>query len=387
MYADLDTSSPVIDIHQLMNVVPHIQEKWSDIGTMLKFSTSELNKFWQTADKHQIPIQSRNTFCCIQMLKQWLKESDNASVDVLIKAIDVPYIGLDNKVSRIKTVLTSQSLATTVNTKVITNPPEKFEQPYIDMKAKFCLALIDSQFTVSDILVYLNLCNIESEIFEKITDYMSLIKALEEHDLAGKTDLSWLKYIATCSNCLKATESIEEYESLLFSDKIIWSSIHLKGTYLVGKISKTSEFITIKDISNAKSAACRIVNLKETDSKSDYSEVDSVIFYWRVIKDVSINIPNLIDVSVKIQCIKAHLTHVGIVMDGILNLKSIDELAGMYFICLYGMYTYVYVATSVRHTVYDKNFEWENICGFHRFLLNCESFIMNNVLVIMAVNY
>ena len=343
MYVDLDKSSPVIDIHQLMNVVPLIQEKWSDIGTMLKFSTNELNKFCHTADKHQISFQSRNTFCCIQMLKQWLKESDNASVDVLINAIDVPYIGLCNKVSRIKTILTSEYLATSVNTEeVTTNPPEKFEQPYIDMKAKFCLALTNSRFTVSDMLVYVNLCNIKSEIFEKITDYISLIKALEEHDLAGKTDLSWLKYIATCSNCLKATEIIEEYESLLFSDKVIWSTVHLKGTYLVGKISKSSEFITIKDISNAKSAASRIVNLEETDSKLDSSEVESVIFYWRVIKDVSINIPNFITASVKKQCIDAHLTHVGVMMDRKLNLKCIDEFAGMYFICLYGMYVYTY---------------------------------------------
>ena len=329
LYANLGEHSPVIDIHHLMNVIPFIQEKWSDIGIRLNFPTDELNKFWKTADEHQIPAESRNTFCCIHMLKQWLEGNDNASVDALIKAIDAPYIGLGNKISRIKIVLTSESLTTSVNTEEsITNPPEKLEQPYIDMKAKFCLELSKSQYTISDTLVYLKLSNVKSEIFEDIADYMNLIKLLENHDLLSKTDLSWLKYIATYSNCAKAMEIIENYETLLIADKIVWSSKHPSGTYLVGKISKSSEFVTIKDSGDAKSVASKIVSLQETDSKSESSEVGSVIFYWRIIKDVAIKVPNYIDVFLAKECRNACLTHVGIMVDGKQHLKCIDELTG-----------------------------------------------------------
>ena len=331
IYVDFENSLSSVDIHQLMNIVPHIQEKWSEIGTMLKFSPKKLNEFWQRGDKHQIPVESRKTFCCIQMLKQWVEASDSASIDELITAINVPYIGLGHKIPSIKAALTSE-LSATYGSKgeFSTKPPEKLEQPYIDMKANFCKELSKSQHTITDILLQLQLCEIESEIFTKITDLPSLIKSLESNNLLNKTDLSWLKYIATSLKCSKAIEIVENYETLLFADKIIWSSKYPKGTYLVGKISKSSEFVTIKDSSDAKSVASRIVQLKETDSMSDFSQTGSVIVYWKVIKDVTINIPDSISAFLARECKNADLTHIGILMDGKLNLKCINELTGIY---------------------------------------------------------
>ena len=327
---DLNESVPAFDIHRLMNIVPLIQEKWSDIGIRLKILPDVLSKIWQTGDDQHIPSQSRNTFCCIQMLKQWAETSNNVTTSALVDAIDVPYIGLRNKISNIKAVLESGSLATGVSEEGLPiNPPQKIDQPYVDMKANFCKELSRSQLTIDDILLHLQLCKIESEILAEISDFLSLIKTLEKNELLNKTDLSWLKYIGTALKCTKAIEVIENYETLLFADKIVWSSKHPKGTFLVGKVSKHPEFVTIKDISDAKSAASRAIKLKETDSTTDFSQTGSVIIYWRLIKGGVIDIPNSFDAIVKKECRKACLTHVGIMMGGILNLKCIiDELTG-----------------------------------------------------------
>ena len=334
-------SSAVVDIHQLMNVVPLIQDKWSDIGTRLKFSPGELNKFWKTADEHHIPAESRNTFCCIQMLKQWFEANEKPFVDVLFKAIYVSYIGLNDKMSRIKAALTSESFTPSIITEG-TKLPEKLEQQYIDMKAKFCLELMESECKISDVLVYLRLCNVKYELFREIFDYPSLIILLEKHDLLSKADLSWLKYIATSSSCTKATQILKNYEKLLFADKIIWSTKRSKGTYLMGKISSSSEFVTIKDISNAKSIVSKVMNLQETDSKLDSSEIGSVIFYWRIIKDVTIQIPEFVDPLVAKKCKDACLTHIGIVKDGKIDLQRVDKLISMYT-------TYI-IAVCTLHT-------------------------------------
>ena len=331
MYKDPQLSLPAVDIHHLINIVPLIQEKWSDIGIRLNISSDALNKFWKAGDDQHIPFQSRNTFCCIQMLKYWTETSSNSTIDALVDAIDVPYIGLGSKILYIKTILESGSLSTAGSAEEPPeSPPKKIDKPYIDMKAKFCKELSRSQLTTDDILLHLQLCNITAEIPSEIVDFPSLIKILEKIDLLNKADLSWLKYIATSLNCTKATEVIEKYETLLFADKITWSSKHPKGTYLLGKISKPFESVTIKDISVAKSAASKAVKLKEIDSISDFSETGSVIIYWRVLKSVTIDIPNTIDAIVEAECRESYLTHVGVMMDGILKLRSIDELTGMY---------------------------------------------------------
>ena len=334
-----------------MNVVPLIQEKWAEIGTRLNFSSDELNKFWLMADNHQIPAESINTLCCIKMLKQWFETNDNNTVDTLIKAIDVPYIGLQSKIPSIISILTTEPLTTSVDTEQVETimPPEKLEQLYIDMKAQVCFELAKSQHSINEVIVYLKLCNIKSEIFTKVADHPSLIRLLEKHNLLSQADLSWLKYIAKCLNCKKATEIIENYEKTLIADKIVWSSKHPEGTFLVGRVSKNPEFVTIKDSSDAKSAASKIVELEETDSITDSSEVGSVVFYWRVVREVTIDIPKFINASVAKECCNVHLTHIGIMMNGKLDLKSIDELAGSY------VHKYVY-QTTVASYVYSISF-------------------------------
>ena len=331
-HVDLNRSSLKVDMHQVMNIVPLIQEKWAEIGTRLEFSSHQLNAFWQSADEYEIPDESKNTFCCIQMLKQWveLNDYDNAAVNELIKAIDEPYIGLKNKLVTIKTILTAKTSNTSVtNGEITTNPPEKPEQPYINMKAKFCLEISKSQCTIDDILSYLKVCNVKSEVFNEITDYPNLIMLLERYGFLSKTDLSWIKFIATSADCTKATETIETYERLLIADKIFWGNKHPKGRFLVGKLSKNPQSVTIKHSSDAKAVVSKIFSLKEIESKSESSEIGSVIFYWKIITDVTINIPKFINASLAKECITASLTHVGLMIDGKLDMTSIEKLAGM----------------------------------------------------------
>jgi len=313
-----------VKIHQLINIVPLIQEKWSLIGSKLKLSSDMLDDIWQSASEQGIPTESINTFCCVKMLTSWYKTIGNVSVDEIIIAIDIPHVGLQTKISSIRAALTTEYVATEKNVK---SQPENLEPPYIDMLTKFCLELSKSQHSIADIIVYLKLCNINSEVLKEISDFPELVKSFERNELLHKADLSWLKNIAHHVQCTKATEVIEDYEKLLIADKIPWYSSHPKGIFLVGKSEKKLEIVTIKDSNNAKSAASGLANIKETDIILDSSQVGSVIFYWRIVnEDVPIQIPEVVNTSAIERCKNAGLTHIGVMIDGDLNLKEIDEI-------------------------------------------------------------
>ena len=330
-----------------MNIVPLIQEKWSLIGTRLKLSSDKLDDICQAASEQQIPAESKNTFCCVRMLTSWHETSDDVSVDAIKMAINAPHVGLETKVASIEDALRSENKAVdSSKRKPVTNPPEQLEQSYFNMVTKFCLKLSESQHSISDILVYLKVCKVNSDILEEISDLPELVVSFEKHGLVNKSDLTWLKNIAHHAQCAEATAVVKEYESLLMADKIPWYNIHPKGTYLVGRTDKKPENVTIKDSSNAKSAASRIVNIKESDSVLDSTEVGSVIFYWKLVsKGVEIQIPKAADALLIKECENADLTHVGIMIDGNLNWTTIDEM-GMYI-------TIAYTALTQDHYIYQ----------------------------------
>ena len=325
-----------ITIEQLMNIVPLIQEKWSLIGTRLKRSSDKLDDICQVASEQQIPAESKNTFCCVKMLTSWYETGDDVSVDAVMMAIDASHVGLKSKITNIEDALRSENTAVDNSKETpVTNPPEQLEQSYFDMVTKFCLKLNESQHSISDILVYLKICKVNSDILEEISDLPELVVSFEKHGLVNKSDLTWLKNIAHHAQCAEATAVVEEYESLLMADKIPWYSSHPKGTYLVGRIDKKPENVTIKDSSNAKSAASRIVNIKESDSVLDSTGEGSVIFYWKLISEgIGIQIPKAADASLIKECENTGLTHVGIMIDGNLNWTTIDEM-GMYITSLH----------------------------------------------------
>ena len=315
-----------------MNIIPFIQEKWSLIGTRLKLSSDKLDDIWHTASEQQIPAESKNTFCYVKMLTSWHETSDDVSIDDIMMAIDAPHVGLKSKITNIETVLRYENATVDGSKgKSIVSPPEQIEQSYVDMVTKFCLELSKSQYSISDILTYLKICNVNSDVVEEIHDFAELVKSFERHELLNKSDLSWLKNIAHHAQCAKAIVAVEEYESLLMADKIPWYSSHQKGTYLVGRTNKKPGNVTIKDGSNAKSAASRIVNIKDSDSVLDSTEVGSVTFYWRLVnKAVGIKIPTIADTSLIRKCRNAGLTHIGIMIDGnFTNWNAIGSI-GMY---------------------------------------------------------
>ena len=325
--------SSEITMHQLMNLVPLIQEKWSLIGTRLRISSDKLDDIWQAASEEQMSTESKNTFCCIKMLTNWYETSDNVSADVIIMAVDASHIGLKDKISSIEAVLTSEyvPMDTSIGISAMM-PPEKSEQPYFDMIAKFCSELTKSQFSVSDVLLYLKVCKINLNVVEQISDFPEVVESLEQHKLLNKTDLSWLKSIANHTHCIKASKVIEEYERLLMADKISWCGSHPQGTFLVGRTDKKPENVTIEDSSKAKSAASGIVNIEESDSVLNYSEVGSVTFYWKLIHyDVAIQFPKATNVSLIKECENACLTHIGIMIDGNLTMVNVDEIGTSVF--------------------------------------------------------
>ena len=318
-----------ITIEQLMNIVPLIQEKWSLIGTRLKLSSDKLDDIYQAASEQQIPAESKNTFCCVKMLTIWHETSDDVSIDAVMMAIDAPHVGLKDKITSIEVVLGSENTAvdSNIGKSVTINAPEMIEQSYFDMVTKFCLELSKkSQHSISDILTYLKVCNVNSAVVKKVNDFPELVKSFEKHGLINKSDLTWLKNIAHHAQCAEATAVVEEYESLLMADKIPWYSSHPKGTYLVGRTDKKPENVTIKDSSNAKSAASGIVNIKESDSILDSTEVGSVTFYWKLVnRSVSVQISKIVNTPLTKECRNAGLTHVGVMIDGILNWARVDE--------------------------------------------------------------
>ena len=166
-------------MQKLMNIVPLIQEKWSLIDIRLRISTDKLDDIGQAASEQQIPAESKNTFCCVKMLKNWYETSDDVSVDAIIMAIDVPHVDLKTKISSIETALTSEYLPMDSSAGVsVTMPPEKLQQSYYDMITKFCIELSKAPHSISDILAYLRVCKINPDIYTNVSDFLSLLSRL-----------------------------------------------------------------------------------------------------------------------------------------------------------------------------------------------------------------
>ena len=317
-----------VTIDQLMNIVPHIQDKWSLIGTRLKVSSHTLDEICLTANEQQIPAGSKNTFCCVKMLTGWYETSDDVSVDAIMIAIDAPHVGLKTKISNVEAVLKSEYVAMDTGTdNSVTNPPEETEQLYFEITTKYCLELSKSRCSISEVLTYLKICKVNSDVLVGISDFPELVASFEKHGLINKADLSWLKNIARHAECTKATEVAEEYENLLMADKIPWYSNHPEGTYLA-RTDKKPESVTVKDSNNAKSAASELVNIVESDSVLKSSEVGSVTFYWKLInKSAKIQIPKVANALLKQRCRDAGITYVGVMINDDLNSNwiTIDE--------------------------------------------------------------
>ena len=314
----------------MLNIVPFIQEKWQLIGRKLGVPIDNLDWIYEAVDVQKIPQESSNTFCCIKMLTSWLQNSSHVSADTIIEVISAPHVGLTKeKVSRIKAALTSYNFDSSNVTKEYARiPPEDHERPYVKMKTNVCNELIKSKCSIDKVVLYLETANVDPKVFKNISSFPNLCTSLEKHNHMNKADLSWLKDIAGYMECEKALEIIENYEVLLVADKTNWDNIlNEANTGFVVKISnKSSENCTIKDCSNAKLTASKMVELNETDSVLGSAGVGSMILYWRVKENTSIRIPEIVNSSLMRSCKDASITHIGTIINGNLQIRNIDEL-------------------------------------------------------------
>ena len=326
-----------------MNIVCFIQEKWLPIGNKLKVFQDTLDNIGEEAYTREklIPSDSVNTFCCIQMLMHWCCKSENVSLDTLIKAIKAPHIGLQSKIPSIVDALNSSPLC--LDTKkdiygLVSKPPEKHEQAYANLKADLCAVLSKDNHTISDVSSCLKTVKI---IVEDYHDFPDLIASLENKGYLHSTDLSCLQSIIKCT---KALELINRYERHLMADKTTWNNHtnHPNGTFLVGKIAKKPENITVKDVSDAKLAISRIVGIEETDAIWQFTELHSselyssevhsseVMIYWRIIdQNLKLHIPEIILSPVMKECKASCVTRVGIMTNGSLDMVDTEGLRVM----------------------------------------------------------
>ena len=313
-----------------MNILPFIQEKWQLVGLKLKVPSDMLDKICQEADKEKIPSDSVNTFCCTKMLTYWFKNGDHVSVDEIIKVISARHIDLQDKIAAIEAALTSKNLGPNKKLKkYATCPPEAHEAPYVEMKTNVCRELKESRCSIDDVLLYLENADVDPDILKNISNFSDLFKSLEAHDLMHKAELCWLKAIIKYAKCPKAFKIIETYSDLLIADKTKCSNDSankIKNGFAVKYSDKSLVDCTIKDSSDTKEIASKIMGLKETDGILDSSEVGSLTFFWKVKENITITIPKFIDASLTKNCKDAGITQIGTITNGNLKMINITEL-------------------------------------------------------------
>ena len=165
---------PNLDINQLMNTLPFLQEKWELIGIKLGVSTDMLDLICQEAEKAQVIPDSLNTFCCIKMLTYWFQNSDNVSADIITDIVSARHVGLIDKVTNIRDALTSNEVGTSSSKlhQCATSPPEGSEVLYVEMKTNICKELNTSHCNFDDILLFLQNSDIEQEVLENVSNFV-----------------------------------------------------------------------------------------------------------------------------------------------------------------------------------------------------------------------
>ena len=253
-----------------------------------KFSLDKLNRICQESNNEELSPNSVNAFCAVKVLTYWLATSKDLSIHAFIKAIDVPFVGLKDKIEAIKKDLKNSVLLDPTEGALdyISDLPNKHEKhAYVDMKVNFCLELKFS-CKIEDLLDCVKIRTGKSkEVFHNIDGFADVMNLLEKYNCFNSTDVSLLKEIANQFDCIRGLSVIEKYESQeLMVDKAAWGHYHTSNsheTFLVARVDKTPENTTIKHISDAKSAASKAVGIKETDTILDHSEVSSVKLFGK----------------------------------------------------------------------------------------------------------
>ena len=320
-----------------MNTVYLIQNQWFAIGTRLKLSEADLTEMWNEATRAD--VFSKETYCCCKMLDHWFnKAGKNLSNDSFLEAVEFAPLGLEKKISTIKSLLANKAVDKAVYADTADELDET-EKKYALMIAEV-VKIIKSDTTLDVFKLVLrhskkphtNEGKINKEVYEKASNVSTLIESLQSYGYITHTELSWLKYLVhDVAKNSEALSVIKKYEEINIANKIYWKNIsntdeHLQGSFLVAKTSKDPSLLSGDDISQAKSAAVKVINLDETDALFDSAGVGSVIVCWRLNSDAAIRLPDTISPSAKEMCDAADITHIGTIVNQTTTLIKTDKL-------------------------------------------------------------
>ena len=330
MYIGNNDNSEKVDINKLMNVVKHLEDKWELVGNLLLVPKDELNSIYSNVmiNRKDTCESFKKSTCAIKVLTYWLRNSEDISVTAFIKAISAPYAGLGNRIEAVKDALKSVPSKGSISDR-----PNTHKQSDIDMMADYCSELSKS-CKLEDVLVFVKLITGKGKkYFNDIDDFGDLMLLLQTYGYLSSADLSLLKKIADHFQCIKGLNVIEKYETQQpLVNKTTWShhhTSHPKEAFVVGRVDIKPEDATLKHTSNAKSVVCKLTNIDQTDAFLDHAEVGSVILHWKIVNKRSrLTLPKTITPFELKECKASGLTHIGIMTDGNLKMKKIDELQG-----------------------------------------------------------
>jgi len=308
-----------------MNTVYLIQNQWFAIGTRLKLSEADLTEMWNEATRAD--VFSKETYCCCKMLDHWFnKAGKNLSNDSFLEAVEFAPLGLEKKISTIKSLLANKAVDKAVYADTADELDET-EKKYALMIAEV-VKIIKSDTTL-DVFklvlrhsknIHTNKRKIDELVYEKASSFSTLIDSLQSSGFITHTELSWLKYLVhDVAKSDEALSVIKRYEESNIAHKVYWKNLskteHLQGTYIVAKTSKDPSMLTGDDISQTKSAAVKMVGLHETDILFNSAGVGSVIIYWKLYSDAVVELPDTITPVLKKMCYATNITHIGTIVN------------------------------------------------------------------------
>ena len=319
-----------------MNTVSLIQNHWYVIGTRLKLSEGILKEIWKDATRAD--VCPKETFCCCKMLLHWFKTGKNLTVKNFLEAVQLAPLGLDKKIPLIKSLLVDETTDKSVYSSSLSGLDET-EKIYAVMIAEVT-GIISKSDTPLDKFklvlhhsknVHTNRRKIDKEVYENASSFSTLIDSLQNYGHITHTELSWLKYLVhDVAKSSEALNVIKRYEEINIAHKIHWQSMSktegIQGTFLIAKTSKDPSMLKGNDLSQAKSAAVKLVGLDETDTVLDSAGVGSVIIYWKVYNGFTVALPGSITPSLKQMCDKADITHIGMMVNHTITLMDIRQI-------------------------------------------------------------
>ena len=308
-----------------MNTIHLIQNQWFVIGLRLKLSEVTLTDIWNEATKAD--VFSKESYCCCKMLLHWYVTEKDLSLTNFLEAVQFPPLGLEKKISAIKSLLADKTVDESVYADTSSELDET-EKRYTLMIAEVIKIISKCDTTLDDFKLVLrhsknihtNKRKIDELVYEKASSFSTLIDSLQSSGFITHTELSWLKYLVhDVAKSDEALSVIKRYEESNIAHKVYWKNLskteHLQGTYIVAKTSKDPSMLTGDDISQTKSAAVKMVGLHETDILFNSAGVGSVIIYWKLYSDAVVELPDTITPVLKKMCYATNITHIGTIVN------------------------------------------------------------------------